>query len=90
MPTDFDYLDVLGCDSIITVTISELPNSSSYVELSSCDGNDVTYNGTIYSIGLTEISMTTPEGCTYLDSVDVIPFPTNTTILNFDIDMAFN
>ena len=85
VPTDFDYLDVLGCDSIITVTISELPNSSSYVELSSCDGNDVTYNGTIYSIGLTEISMTTPEGCTYLDSVDVIPFPTNTTILNFDI-----
>ena len=85
VPTDFEYVDVLGCDSIITVTITELPNSSSYVELSSCDGNDVTYNGTVYPIGLTEIPMTTTDGCNYIDSVDVIPFPTNTTILNFDI-----
>ncbi len=85
VPTDFEYLDVLGCDSIITVTITELPNSSSYVELSSCDGNDVVYNGIPYPIGLTETPMTTPEGCTYIDSVEVIPFPTNSTILNFDI-----
>ena len=85
VPTDFEYLDVLGCDSIITVTVTELPNNSSYVELSSCDGNDVIYNGIVYPIGLTETLMTSPEGCTYIDSVDVVPFATNTTILNFDI-----
>ena len=85
VPTDFEYLDVLGCDSIITVTITELPNSSSYIDLSSCDGNDVIYNGVNYPVGLTETPMTTPEGCNYIDSVEVIPFPTSSTILNFDI-----
>jgi len=85
VPTDFEYLDVLGCDSIITVTITELPNNSSYIDLSSCDGNDVIYNGISYPLGLTETPMTTPEGCNYIDSVEVIPFPTNSTVLNFDI-----
>lgn len=85
VPTDFEYLDVLGCDSIITVTITELPNSSSYVDLSSCDGADVVYNGVTYPVGLTETVMTTSEGCSYIDSVEVIPFPTNSTILDFNI-----
>jgi gliding motility-associated-like protein len=85
VPTDFEYSDVLGCDSIITVTITELPNNSSYIDLSSCGGSDVIYNGVTYPVGITETIMTTPEGCNYIDTVDIIPFPTSATILNFDI-----
>jgi len=86
VPTDFAYFDINGCDSIVTVTINELPDNNFTTILNACDGNDVIYNGqTLVAGTITDFPMVSPEGCNFNETVEVVPIPTNTTPLNFTI-----
>jgi len=68
------------------VTATHLPDLTTTTIINACDGNDVTYNGmTLIAGSITEFSMTSPEGCTYIETVDVVPFPTSSVNLNLEI-----
>ncbi|MEM6963920.1 MAG: PKD domain-containing protein [Bacteroidota bacterium] len=86
VPTDFTYSDINGCDSIVTVTVTQLQNYNFTTSLAACDGNDVTYNGTTLTAGsTTQFPLVSPEGCNYFETVEVIPFPTNDTNIELEI-----
>ena len=84
--TPFTFIDQNGCDSTVMVSVTELPDYNDFVSLSACGGNDVVYNGTTLAAGsLTEFPMTSPEGCAYLITVEVVPLPASTTNINLEI-----
>ena len=86
VPMSFDYLSALGCDSTIIVTITELPNNAFTTELNACDGNDVVYNGVAYPAGsTTQVPLVSPQGCSYFETVEVVPFPTSSTNIDLEV-----
>lgn len=44
--TDFQFVNQNGCDSMVTVIVSPLANSSSMVELTACEGTTIIYQNT--------------------------------------------
>jgi gliding motility-associated-like protein len=53
--TDFLFTNSVGCDSIVTVTVDSLQNYSVTENLSACEGQSATYNGTSILAGMTEV-----------------------------------
>ena len=86
IPTVFEYSDINGCDSNLIVSVTELPDNNTFTSITACDGNDVTYNGTTIPAGTTiEFIMTSPEGCEFTETVEVVPFPTSSEVLNIEV-----
>ena len=85
-PTDLMLTDVIGCDSIVTVTVTELPDPDIFTTLYACDGNDISYNGSTLIAGTTTpFNLTNTDGCNYVETVEVVPFPTSVTPLDFQV-----
>ena len=86
MPTEFPYLNQFGCDSIITVTATQLPDLTAMTTLNACAGGDITYNGIVLPAGsITELELTSPDGCDYIETVEVAPFPTSSESLSMEV-----
>ena len=74
--TDFVFTAFNGCDSTVTVTVSELPLSSSSLELEACTGTTVDYNGTTLDPGDQQSFVFSAfNGCDSTVEVTVIELP---------------
>jgi len=70
--TDFTFTSQNGCDSIVTVTVDALPNFTSELTLSACEGTTVDYLGTALSPNTTtDFTFTAQNGCDSIVSVTV-------------------
>ncbi|MCB0521779.1 MAG: gliding motility-associated C-terminal domain-containing protein [Saprospiraceae bacterium] len=70
--TDFNFQTAQGCDSIVTVTVNELPVYSADLTLEACAGSTVDYNGQTLSPGtVTDFTLTTTNGCDSVVTVTV-------------------
>ena len=81
------YLDTLtttgGCDSIITLTLSVLPASSSSISQSICSGGSYVFNGnTLSAAGTYTDTLTNTSGCDSIITLNlsVLPMPSPTNI----------
>jgi gliding motility-associated-like protein len=70
--TDFTYVSSIGCDSIVTVAVNELPAYDVPVLLQACTGSTVIYNGQQLSPGsVTSFNFNTVNGCDSIVTVTV-------------------
>ena len=73
---DFTFENSNGCDSIVSVTVIDLPPSSEDLTLATCNGQTIEYNGTVLSVGDTEgFTFENSNGCDSIVSVTVIGLP---------------
>lgn len=79
---DFNFQSVNDCDSIVTVMVMGLPIHAENVELATCEGTQVDYNGTLLSIGdEQDFNYQNIHGCDSLVSVSVIGLPVDNEAL---------
>ncbi len=72
----FTYTTINGCDSIVDVTVMELPVFESALELEACSGSSATYNGTELSAGSSQdFTLTAVNGCDSVVHVSVLELP---------------
>lgn len=70
--TDFNLVTAAGCDSLVTVTVTELETYAIPVNLQACTGSTVTYNGQELDPGtVTDFNLTTVDGCDSVITVTV-------------------
>ena len=70
---DFTFTSQIGCDSIVTVTVLELPIYEQSLQLQTCEGTTTSYNGAILAPGAEQdFLFTTAEGCDSLIHVSVL------------------
>ena len=70
--TDFTLLTPLGCDSIVTVTVTELDTYASPLTLQACTGSTITYNGQQLDPNtVTDFTLTAQNGCDSVVTVTV-------------------
>jgi gliding motility-associated-like protein len=75
---DFFFLTADGCDSIVKVTVTPLPLSSSQLSLQACPGTPVEYAGSELLPGQTEVfTFQNYLGCDSLVTVSVSALPVN-------------
>ena len=73
---EFSFVAFNGCDSIVTVTVLELEIFASDLELSTCDGSTVSYQGQQLSPGdVEDFTLTAANGCDSVVTVSVSGFP---------------
>jgi gliding motility-associated-like protein len=79
--TDFTLDTWQGCDSVVTVTVQELPNLSGSVTLQGCAGEPLVYNGTTLQPGTSmNFTFTAQNGCDSIVTVTALPsIPTVST-----------
>ncbi len=81
--TDFVFQAANGCDSTVTVNVAALPNFTSTVGLSACEGQTVDYNGTPLATGtMTDFTFVAANGCDSVVTVTVSLLPVFTSTLN--------
>ncbi|MCO6487056.1 MAG: gliding motility-associated C-terminal domain-containing protein [Phaeodactylibacter sp.] len=70
---DFTFTSQIGCDSIVTVSVIELPVYEQQLQLQTCEGTTTTYNGATLAPGAEQdFLFTTAAGCDSLIHVTVI------------------
>lgn len=73
----FTFSAVNGCDSVVTVTVAALPTFASELNLSTCPGTTVDYNGTALSPGDSQpFTLSAANGCDSVVTVSVAALPT--------------
>ncbi len=83
--SSFTFTSANGCDSVVTVTVNELPNTTSTLQLSACDGESVVYNGQTLLPGTsTQFNLTAFNGCDSLLTVTVVELPNYTSTLTLE------
>ena len=76
---DFKLKNYLGCDSIVTVSVSALPVSTGTFAARVCPGNAYVYNGISVPIGATQdFKLQNYLGCDSILTVSVSALPTST------------
>ncbi len=79
--TSFVLTNLNGCDSILTIEITPSLILTEELNISSCEGSQIEYNGTIlYPNSSTEFVFLSTEGC---DSIVTVNVETNPTINDF-------
>ena len=70
--TDFTFTTVQGCDSIVTVTVEEVPALAESITLRACTGSMVTYNGQQLMPGtVADFNFVSTQGCDSIVTVTV-------------------
>ncbi|MBL7806321.1 MAG: PKD domain-containing protein [Saprospiraceae bacterium] len=79
---NFTFTNWLGCDSVVTVSVTALPTSSNSLTLHACPGTTASYNGSNLAIGSTQ-NFTFPnwQGCDSVVTVSVSALPTSASAL---------
>jgi gliding motility-associated-like protein len=81
---DFPFQNSNGCDSIVSVTVVELSNSSNDLILETCDG-ELDYNGTTLSVGDTQdFIFQNSSGCDSIISITVVGSTSSEEKLNLE------
>ena len=82
---DFTFTNSLGCDSIVSVTVIELPTSTEALTIETCQGQTVEYNGVTLAVGdAQDFTFPNSLGCDSIVSVTVIELPTSTEALTIE------
>jgi gliding motility-associated-like protein len=77
---DFTFTSQIGCDSIVTVQVLELPIYEHPLQLETCQGTTTIYNGTVLAPGATQsFTLVTVDGCDSVVQVSVIGVDTIAT-----------
>ncbi len=77
---NFTLTNYLGCDSIVTVTVTALPTSTGSEALTACPGTSAIYNGTPIPAGTSQdFTLTNYLGCDSVVTVTVAPLPAPTS-----------
>ncbi len=80
----FTYNNYAGCDSVVTVNVVSLPNSSATLALTACQGETVNFMGQNLAPGSsTQFMLTAFNGCDSVLTVNVTGFPTFNTTQTF-------
>jgi len=80
---NFTFKNFLGCDSIVTVTVSAFPASSSTLNAKACPGSFYTYNGVDLAVGQSQnFTLSNWLSCDSIVSVNISAFPTSSSTLN--------
>jgi gliding motility-associated-like protein len=80
---DFMLTNYLGCDSIVTVTVSPLPTSTGTETFDACPGTSINYNGTDVAAGTSQdFSLVNYLGCDSIVTVTVNPLPAPTSAVS--------
>ncbi|MBP6810290.1 MAG: PKD domain-containing protein, partial [Saprospiraceae bacterium] len=83
---DFNLSNWLGCDSVVTVTVSALPISSSTLGVSACPGSFYNYNGVDLAVGQSQdFNLTNWLGCDSVVTVTVSALPISSSTLNASV-----
>jgi len=74
---DFTFQNLLGCDSVVTVTVSAFPTSSSALNASVCPGSFYNYSGVDLSVGQSQDFTLTnaTTGCDSTITISVTAWP---------------
>ncbi len=82
--TEFMFVTAAGCDSVLTVTVEELPQFSQDLELEACTGSTVMYQGQELDPGTNmPFNLLAENGCDSVVNVTVLELQTFTDTLNF-------
>ena len=82
--TDFNLINTVGCDSVVTVFVEELETFASPLQLEACSGTSVSYNGQDLPAGsTTDVTLTAMNGC---DSVVTVVVD-EVLILSDDVEL---
>ncbi|MCB0568829.1 MAG: gliding motility-associated C-terminal domain-containing protein [Phaeodactylibacter sp.] len=77
---DFTFTSQIGCDSIVTVNVLELPVYDMALTLETCEGTTLNYNGAVLAPGMVQsFTLATQEGCDSTVTVGVIAVDTIAT-----------
>ena len=83
---DFTLSNFLGCDSIVTVTVSAFPTSSSTLNAKACPGSFYTYNGVDLAPGqIQNFTLTNSAGCDSVVTVTVSVLPTSSSAISVGV-----
>ncbi len=78
----FAYTTADGCDSLVTVTVSEIPPTSAVLNVSACAGTAYDYNGTPIPAGSSQtFTLQGANGCDSLLTVIVAEIPLTSSVL---------
>jgi gliding motility-associated-like protein len=81
--TPFNFTSVQGCDSIVTVTVVQLPTFTSNLSLQTCTGTPIVYAGQSLPPGsVTPITLAAQNGCDSVVTVTVNEIQVLTSTLN--------
>ncbi len=81
--TEFTFISSLGCDSMVTVNVGTLFNTSSALGLSACENGTVPYNGQNLQPGSVSMHTFANEvGCDSLVTVTVASIPVDETFID--------
>lgn len=82
---DFILQNHQGCDSVVTVSVETLVASSANLELEICEGEEITYEGTMLTAGAQmDFTLINQAGCDSIVSVSVLNYPA----ASFDLAMV--
>ena len=80
---DFVLQNYLGCDSVVTVSVTGVPASVSDLSVSICPGTQYDYNGTLLSAGQTQnFSFQNVWGCDSTVTVSVSALPVSSSVVD--------
>ena len=80
---DFTLKNTLGCDSIVTVSVSALPVSASSLNVKTCPGSTYNFAGVDLAVGQTQaFTLTNYLGCDSIVTVLVSALPVSASTLN--------
>jgi gliding motility-associated-like protein len=83
--SNFTFVSSLGCDSIVTVTVTTLPNDTTNLFLSACEGETVDYNGNALAAGTTStFTFVNSAGCDSVVIVDVAELATSASTVQLN------
>ena len=83
---DLVLVNNLGCDSLLTINVAELPKDSSSLTYVACDGDPVFFNGVpLFGGSQTDFGFLNQYGCDSTITVIVNPASSTTTFIDLDI-----
>jgi gliding motility-associated-like protein len=81
--TDFTFTNVVGCDSVVTVTVEEAEEDATSMVIQGCEDGSITYNGTSIAVGdQAEFTFSNQFGCDSVVTVFAVPYPENGSSLS--------
>ena len=83
---DFTLTSAAGCDSIVTVTVTALPNSNAGFSVGVCPGGTYIYQGIALQAGdIRDFILTNYVGCDSLVTVTVFQKNTSSNVIEVDV-----
>jgi PKD repeat protein len=80
---NFTFQNWLGCDSVVTVSVTALPASASSLALQACPGGTVSFNGIDLAIGSTQnFTFQNWLGCDSVVTVSVTALPASSSVFS--------